>query len=293
MTDPLRSDERPADRLTSVERDARIEQLLLAGLDHYFAGECESAINLWTRVLFLDRQHDRARAYIERARSAQAEQLRESEALVHQGMAAFDAGDVGRARTLLSDAVERGASVDDALGVLGRIDRLGRGAQPARAPVRPSPAGPLDDPAPEALPAPLPARPATSRPGARWALLVVVALGAAAVAAWGLSLPSPSFWPLAPRQAATPAPPARVAREAVPVPLAMEHYLSRARAAFQAGRLRDALRDLDRVPVGDPSRPDADRLRAQIQRELLGVAAAGPAQTPAVVPPTSTVPPPE
>ena len=51
-----------AETLTGAERDARIEQLLVAGLDQYFAGEFEEAINLWTRVLFLDRGHDRARS---------------------------------------------------------------------------------------------------------------------------------------------------------------------------------------------------------------------------------------
>ncbi|HXG89537.1 MAG TPA: hypothetical protein VNJ02_14505 [Vicinamibacterales bacterium] len=82
--DPLRSDTRPAEALSGTERDARIEQLLLAGLDHYFAHQYEPAINVWTRVLFLDRTHDRARAYIERARSAQAELQRQSEAVLHQ-----------------------------------------------------------------------------------------------------------------------------------------------------------------------------------------------------------------
>ncbi len=65
------------------ERDARVEDLLLTGLDHYFAGQHELAISVWTRVLFLDRGHARARAYIDRARSAIAERQREGEELVH------------------------------------------------------------------------------------------------------------------------------------------------------------------------------------------------------------------
>ena len=90
MADPLRQDE-PS---SAVEgRDARIEELLLAGLDHYFTGQHELAINVWTRVLFLDRSHARARAYIERARSAVAERQREGEELLQTGMAAFQRGD--------------------------------------------------------------------------------------------------------------------------------------------------------------------------------------------------------
>ena len=115
---PRRSEAQP------VEDEGRIEHLLVTGLDHYFAGEFDAAINLWTRVLFLDRSHDRARAYIDRARSAQAEQQRISEALVHEGLEAFDRGEVVRARALLSDALDQGASHDVAMGVIGRIDRL-------------------------------------------------------------------------------------------------------------------------------------------------------------------------
>ena len=62
------------------DRLALIEQLLLAGLDHYFIGQYEQAIHVWTRVFFLDRGHARARAYIERARGALAEHQREAEA---------------------------------------------------------------------------------------------------------------------------------------------------------------------------------------------------------------------
>src|SRR4051812_23821214 len=76
MSDPLRTEtSRTPEPASKAEREAKIEQLLLAGLDHYFAGHYDQAINVWTRALFLDRSHARARAYIERARSAQAERL--------------------------------------------------------------------------------------------------------------------------------------------------------------------------------------------------------------------------
>ena len=97
MTDPLRSDRPapPAD-LQERDRDARVEHLLLAGLDHYFAGQYELAISVWTRVLFLNHGHARARAYMERARSAIAERQRESEELLHTGIEAFGRGDIVR-----------------------------------------------------------------------------------------------------------------------------------------------------------------------------------------------------
>src|SRR5919106_3273868 len=119
-TDGLRAPE----SLWDMDRDAKIEQLLLVGLDHYFAAQYEQAINVWTRALFLDRGHARARAYIERARSAQAERQRESEELLQRGIAAFDRGEAGNARTLLSAAVSQGAAPEIALSYLSRLDRL-------------------------------------------------------------------------------------------------------------------------------------------------------------------------
>src|SRR5919112_335185 len=96
MADPLRDHE---------SSESRIEELLLAGLDHYFNGQHELAISVWTRVLFLDRSHARARAYIERARGAIAERQREGEELLQTGAAAFQRGDAEGARRLLTSGV--------------------------------------------------------------------------------------------------------------------------------------------------------------------------------------------
>ena len=160
MADPQSSSSVPTDPPGSARGDARIEQLLVAGLDQYFAGDFESAINLWTRVLFLDRHHDRARAYIERARSAQAERQRQTEALVHEGMVAFDRGDVEHARALLSDAMDRGASQDLTIGVLDRIERLdvsaarpGRTQRPSPRPRVTAPGRLVTESGPEVMPA--------------------------------------------------------------------------------------------------------------------------------------------
>ena len=61
MSDPLRAnlriDHNPSSIDGGAERDAKIESLLLSGLDHYFASDYEQAIDIWTRALFLDRQH--------------------------------------------------------------------------------------------------------------------------------------------------------------------------------------------------------------------------------------------
>src|SRR5213592_560051 len=105
MSDPLRTDNsRALDTGSDADRDAKIEQLLLVGLDHYFASQYEQAVNVWTRALFLDRSHPRARAYIERARSALAERQRESEELLHSGVEAFHRGENEEAKRLLEAA---------------------------------------------------------------------------------------------------------------------------------------------------------------------------------------------
>src|SRR3954468_16959734 len=128
MSDPLRTDSpREPHPATEAERDAKIEQLLLAGLHHYFAGQYEHAINVWTRALFLDRSHARARAYIERARSALAEKQRQSEELLHSGVAAFERGEGDEARRLIEQAMVQGAPSDEGLAVLDRLNRLAHG----------------------------------------------------------------------------------------------------------------------------------------------------------------------
>ena len=61
-----------------------------------------------------------------------------------------------------------------------------------------------------------------------------------------------------------------VAREvALPLPRRGETTLTRARMLMASGHLRDALVTLDGIRATDPQKPDADRLRGDIQRLLL------------------------
>src|SRR5215510_8097810 len=145
-SDPLRSDAAaPPSPSPDVERDAKIEQLLLAGLDHYFAAQYEQAINIWTRALFFDRNHPRARAYIERARRAQAERQRVSEELLHNGAVAYRRGDGREARRLLQAALDAGAPFEDAFPMLERLNQLDAAPAPPVLPntrsLSPAPSG--------------------------------------------------------------------------------------------------------------------------------------------------------
>jgi len=270
MADPLPSGLPQPEVIDGADREARIEHLLVTGLDHYFAGEFESAINLWTRVLFLDRTHDRARAYIVRARTAQAEQQRATEALVHQGLEAFSRGEVDAARALLRDALDRGASHDLALGVLGRIDRLDVGQAMSVVPTTisaPRRAVPRAEAVAEVAPVPW------ARIGS-WAVLVT-AVAMAGVGTWWLAAgrPAAADW-RSPRPVNSASVAAPVTGGPLPSPNGTEVYVNRGRALFAEGKLRDALRVLDRVPVGDAMRADAARVRGEIQRRLLDLAVA-------------------
>jgi hypothetical protein len=255
-----------ADPLRDQETSSRIEELLLAGLDHYFSGHHELAISVWTRVLFLDRSHARARAYIERARGAIAERQREGEELLQMGLAAFTQGDADGARRLLTSAVERGAQPEEALAALERLDRL--------APAEPLPIEPA---ARKPQPARTGERAAQHRRGASPAtLLLVLAIGLASgvlvMLAW-----SSGVFPWGPAAPAAAAPAARQIQDPLPVPSASEVSLARASAWYKNGRLRDALTALDAIPPGDPLRAQADELRSTIQQKLLEAAHASPA----------------
>jgi tetratricopeptide (TPR) repeat protein len=267
MSDPHRPDSaRAVDSLSAGDvagRDAKIEELLLSGLDHYFAAQYEQAINVWTRALFLDRNHARARAYIERARSALAERQRVSEELLHDGLAAFRRGQADEARRLLRAALDGGAPIDEAGPILDRLSHLDAG-QSAR-----THKAPLPDRRPPAT--------AAVGTGRRRSLPRPFAwiVGAAAIVAGGLC--ATVMWqadewrswfalPSAGPSAAVPP----VAPEVVlPPPTRGERALARARALAGSGYLHDALSALESVRSTDPQKTDADRLRAEIQRQLL------------------------
>jgi hypothetical protein len=284
MSDPLRTDgsRAHADVASGLDRDAKIEQLLLVGLDHYFAGRYELAINVWTRALFIDRSHARARAYIDRARSALAERQRESEELLQNGVDAFQRGEAGEARRLLQAAIDGGAPSEEALAVLDRLNRLETTSPAAAAPR----SGPSDRErarrASREASRPVPRTSRTFRMAAVALAAAIAVLGS--VAAWSDVIDWRSIVALARvavRSGPLPAAPAPVARDAAfPLPRRGESALVRARALAASGHLRDALFALESVRPTDPQQPDADRLRADIQRQLLALIPAPSSESP-------------
>ena len=265
MVDLLDGNEQPIERSLDADRTVKIERLLLSGLDHYFKGRYERAIDIWTRVLFLDRSHARARAYIERARAALSERLRESEELVHTGVEAFERGDVTAARSLLTSAVEQGGGRDEALSVLDRLNRLEVAAGNDQVPRRGGATPVLGRRELQAGAGPVVRRVRI----VPLLLLAVVVMAAGYLAlSWGewesLVLGRPAGRTVVAPQAAV---------EPLPVPSGASVRVSRARRLVEEGRLHQALDVLDTVGRGDPLVGEADTLRAAIQRQLLSLPA--------------------
>jgi tetratricopeptide (TPR) repeat protein len=251
----------PGTPAQEADREGAIESLLLEGLDAYFAEQYERAIHAWERVLFADRGHARARAYIERARRVIAERQRVADASLQSGIDAFNSGDVEAARALLLSVVhERGAD-EQALALLQRLERLGApAAPPAEAPPRPAPSvRPVVSVAP---------RP--SRKG--YIVLAVVGVAILAGASW-LTLNWDAFDPGRSRSAPT-LPASTFTDTQLHVPRLSESSLVRARGLYARGHLHEALRAAEAVRDSDPLKPEADRLRAEIQRALLAASGA-------------------
>jgi hypothetical protein len=228
----------PAPSSPPDDQAARIDQLLTAGLDEYFAGRYDGAVQVWSRVFFLDRTNARARAYIERARSAVAERQRVAEATaaaavdLHRGWA----GDTRPSEP--RPVAEAGVLVVS-------------GALAAR--LAPQPVDQT-----ERVPRLDPAATAASR---RARIAHVLLVGAAGV------LLFVAGYTVAERDRLAELVTGVASRRGLAAKAgAAEVALHDAEQAFAARRYDDARRALARIPAGHPLRPAADVLLARIQR---------------------------
>jgi tetratricopeptide (TPR) repeat protein len=255
----------------AADRDGQAEALLVDGLDRYVEGRYEEAIHVWTRVLFIDRSHARARAYIDRARTALAERQRHADEMLHATGESIARGDADHARRLLSEAVEAAGDDERAASLRLHLERLERVQIPSdvRNGHRPAVV--------DAVPVPSPRR---ARLHA-WLMTGVAALGAL-----GLAIVSSGplrEWLILRR--ATPTLATRTVVEPPTVLSASEVAFVRARTLFGRGRLAEALGALDGVTPGSEYRAAAEVLRVRIQQLLLATG-----QTPASLPPLEGLP---
>ena len=229
-------------------REGQIDALLEEGLDRYFNNRYEDAIHLWTRVLFLDRTHARARAYIDRARTALAEVQRRSEELLQTSREMLGQGRTDAARELLAEAIA--TSGDDVQSATLRADLERRERAQVLVPAADIPQ------TPEAV------------PGWKWTPTSPLVIALVGVAALGVLLAGVVLLDLsdAERPAAVTGP---AADSRLATPSASAVALIRARALFSRGRLAEALQKLDGVAPASSERVEADALRIEIQQLLL------------------------
>ena len=244
------------------DREARLEELLLSGLDYYFAGQHELAINVWTRALFIDRGHARARAYIERARSAIAEasaKLKSSSTRAQPHFSGVNPkppdGCSGRRSNMARQPKKRSRCWSGLTGWRPPASRRTRATSAATRPGRPRLS---------------PIRPGRDRSWLGWiAAGVLLGLAAAAVTIGILWTRGEQWLPL---DSGSTESSARLREEPLPIPAASDVSIARAQAQYERGHLREALLALEAVGPGDPLSAEADQLKATIQAKLLEAA---------------------
>jgi tetratricopeptide (TPR) repeat protein len=260
MADPKRLD---APNSEAALRDSRTEALLVEGLDKYFAGHYEAAIHLWTRVLFLDRTHARARAYIDRARTTLAERQRQGEEMLQASHELLEQGRTADARHLLTEAVATSGDDDRASALrvkLERQERIDRADRDVRAGGRR---------ASDKLRTRLAETPIAWRAPAAARGWLVLTLGALAVALVALATNAPVPEWLGSRSPSDQLAVTSTESRWPPVLSSADVALVRARNLYNRGRLAEALQALDRIDERSPQRSAADNLRIDIEQLLL------------------------
>lgn len=257
MTDPKRHDAK-FDAGSDAGSDSRVDELLVDGLDRYFQGQYEDAIHLWTRVLFLDRSHASARAYIDRARGAIVERQRRAEEALQHVVALLDQGRVSEARQSLPQVTATLGEDERTAALRLRLERLEIAVG----------GGPRIRAAEDVL---------VVRRGA-WLLdhlTMRTWLAAAALVVVTVVLVSVGQRTQQGARAGAAVPAPTLSAAPVPTLTPSEVALIRARALYARGRLAEALRTLDRIKSGQAGRDESDRLRVDIQRLLLAAAGEG------------------
>ena len=168
-------------------------------------------------------------------------------------------GDVGEVRELLTSALERGGQHDEALVLLDRLSRLE------------ATGGSADEQVAGSLPirrrgvAAARVGRAPTRAVRVWLIVLLLGVVAGGVyGSWDRLEAVLRLDRVQPRVAVVPN-----REDPLPVPAASESALSRARALFEEGQLREALRALNGVKPGDSLRSEADLLGSAVQRALL------------------------
>ena len=259
------------------ESDRRIQELLSEGQTAFDAGDPQSAIDAWSRIFLIDIDHQEASRRIEVARKLKAESERQVEEIFHDGLSRLEAGDAEGARQAFQRVLELQPGYFTAREYLQQLDAgtvptpprtTGtREASPAAEPARSIPAGAaagsqelkeeiLVPPEPGEEPAQAPERTAKRRTAARdsgRARRLFLIIGGAVLV---LALAGGWFaWQNRDRLFPN-------SQEEAPLPALSQDPIARAERLHKAGKTPIALRQLQRIPPGNPHYQQAQKLIA-------------------------------
>ena len=117
-------------------QQARLEALFTQGQELFSRGLYEHAINVWTRILFLDRGNILARRTIEKGKQALAERQRRLDSVVVEASGALDTGDRIAARRIISKVLAEDPRHVEGRSLFERLEALERrpdGSRPSEA----------------------------------------------------------------------------------------------------------------------------------------------------------------
>jgi len=268
--------------------DQRVRELLDEGQADFDRQDYQGAINAWSRIFLISIDHPEASRRIEEARRLKEEGERKAEEVFHDATVAFVGGDAARARQRLEEVLATAPGHAGARELFDRLEREGVPTAPlpqapASAPVVPAPSSPVPlpwestvstppvpvaggaalKPPPLAVPGPaepVPARPPEARkvrPGGRGrkfltigggVLVLVILVGFFAWQQWDHLFPNSE-----PRQEEGGDTSDRIAR---------------ARRQYEAGKVKQAVTILSKMPEDDPRYDEAQELIARWQAEL-------------------------
>jgi tetratricopeptide (TPR) repeat protein len=103
---------------------ARVKQYVKEGQDLFAQGRYQDAIDVWTRIFIVDENNKEADNLIAKAKEALNANQGEIEHNLTEGIAAFNGGDMARARPMLEKVIQSFPGHREALYYLSRISEL-------------------------------------------------------------------------------------------------------------------------------------------------------------------------
>ncbi|MGC8724627.1 MAG: hypothetical protein ACP5VF_12265 [Acidobacteriota bacterium] len=133
-----------APRLSPAEQ-AKVQEYIAEGQKEFDQGNYQDAIDAWTRIFIMDEENQEAQRLIDEAKAKLQSHEQESDFLLTEAIASFNAGEFDRSRELLTRILHDFPGHREAQYYLDRLPKL---AAPAAAPVAPPQAVPPPQPKP-------------------------------------------------------------------------------------------------------------------------------------------------